>query len=99
MKKFIYLYFGGDTPANTTDAQRKEIMNDWISYYGTLVEKIIDGGAPFGERKTVGGSEISNTNGYTLISAKDINEAVALTQGHPHLKAGGRIDVIECLPM
>lgn len=99
MKKFIYLYFGGDTESNTTEEQRNKIMKDWMIYFGKLGNNIVDGGAPFGERKTVGGKDTSATNGYTIISAKDLDEAIALTEGHPHLKSGGSIDVIETIAM
>ncbi len=99
MKKFIYLYFGGDTASDISEEERNKIMGDWVAYFDKLSGKVVDMGAPFGERKTVGGTETSTTNGYTVISAEDLNEAVALTNGHPHLTAGGRIDVIEAIDM
>ena len=99
MKKFIYLYFGGDTASNTTEEERNKIMNDWMTYFTKLGDKVVDMGAPFGERKTVGGAETSSANGYTVISAESLNDAVSLTDGHPHLAAGGRIDVIEAINM
>ena len=98
MKKFIYLYFGGNNTPSTPE-EGKQVMDKWMAYFNKLGSHIVDGGAPFGERKVVNGETLSDVGGYSIISAESIDEAVSLTEGLPHLETGGRVEVIECMPV
>ena len=75
----------------------KKSMNAWMAYFGKLGDKIIDMGAALGQRKSIGGTEESRINGYTIISAAGLDDAVDLTKGHPHLEGGGSIEVAELI--
>jgi len=97
MKKFVYLYFGGNAPATPQAGQAA--MADWMSYFQKMGEKIVDGGAPLGPHKSVGGKTSTNPVGYSIVNAASLDDAVALTKGHPHLKAGGTIEVCETQPI
>ena len=97
MKKYLYLYFGGNPP-ETAEAG-KAVMADWMAYFQKMADKMADGGAPLGAHKTVGGKAGASPTGFSIINASSLDEAVALTKGHPHLKAGGTIEVCETEPI
>jgi hypothetical protein len=98
MAKFLYIYSGGGQPASPEEGQR--VMQAWMAYFGRLGDKIVDGGAPLGARQAVAGAAPSGASGYSIISAGDMAEAVALTDGHPHLmSAGAAIEVLEVIPI
>ena len=91
---YLYLYSGGKTPAS--EAEGKAMMDAWMAYFGKLGSAIVDGGAPFAPgAKLLGGASPSNAMGYSVIQADNLAQAVALTDGHPHLANGGGIEVFE----
>ncbi|HEX4303375.1 MAG TPA: hypothetical protein VHZ78_11315 [Rhizomicrobium sp.] len=97
MKKFLYLYFGGNPPKSPEEG--KALMNDWMAYFARMGDKFADPGAPIGPQQTVGhGSKVA-VAGYTIVNAASLEDAVKLTDGHPHLKAGGTIEVCETMPI
>jgi hypothetical protein len=95
--KFLYLYFGGSPPKSPEDG--KKVMEAWMAWFGKVGDKMVDGGAPLGPRKSVGGGNASAATGYSIINAASLDEAVALTKGHPHLASGGSIEVCEAMPI
>ena len=97
MKKFLYLYFGGNPPA--TAEAGKAVMAAWMTYFQKMGDRIVDGGAPLGPHKSVDGRTGTNPVGYSIVNAASLDEAVALTKGHPHLKVGGSIKVSESQPI
>ncbi len=103
MSKYLLAYHGGDDlPA--TEAEQASVMAAWTDWLGTAGERLVDGGAPIGTRKTVsadgavsdGGTAL---NGYSLIEADSIDEAVAFAKASPHLAAGGSVEVGETIEM
>ena len=97
MKKFLYLYFGGNPPQSAEAGQA--LMQAWMAYFAKLGDKIVEGGAPLGPSQTVGGSASAKAVGFSIISAASLEEAVKLTEGHPHLMAGGSLEVCETQPI
>lgn len=97
MKKFLYLYFGGNPPAS--EDAGKAVMAAWMAYFGKMGDRIVDGGAPLGPHRAVGGTAQSHASGYSIVNAASLDEAVALTEGHPHLQVGGSIEVCETQPI
>ena len=97
MKKFLYLYFGGNPPA--TPEAGKKVMDGWMAYFAKMGDKIVDGGAPLGPHRAVGGSAQAKPSGYSIVNAASLDEAVTLTKGHPHLMSGGSIEVCETQPI
>jgi hypothetical protein len=111
MTEFIYLYRGGESPKSPAEGQ--EVMQQWMAWMkelgakghlkavgsplektGKLVSgksKIVSDG-PFAEAKDVIG-------GFTLITAKDIDEAVEASKGCPIFLAGGAVEVRPILQM
>jgi hypothetical protein len=111
MTEFIYLYRGGESPKSPAEGQ--ETMQKWMAWMKELGEKgllkavgsplektgklvsgqskvVSDG--PFAEAKDVIG-------GYTLVTAKGIDEAVEASKGCPILLVGGAVEVRPILQM
>ena len=97
MKKCVYLYFGGNPPKSAEEG--KSVMQAWMNYFSNMGDKIADGGAPIGPQKSVGQHPQVRVGGYSIVNAASLDEAVALTQGHPHVKFGGSIEVCETMPI
>ena len=97
MKQFLYLYFGGNPPQSAEEGER--LMQSWRAYFGTMGDKIVDGGAPLGPHQCVGGGAGARPSGYSIVNAASLDDAVKLTAGHPHLLAGGSIEVCETQPI
>ena len=97
MKKFLYLYFGGNPPKSPEEG--KALMDDWMAYFARMGDRFADGGAPIGPQKTVGKHPDTRVAGYSIVNAASLDEAVKLTDGHPHIKAGGSIEVCETMPI
>ncbi len=98
MSNFLWLFRGGYTDYNQLSDEARETLNkDWIKWLEDLKDqgKLVDGlplsqegrvvykrgelvtNGPFAE-----GAEV--VGGYTIISAEDMEEAVALSKGNPH---------------
>ena len=96
MKKFILLPIGHK-------ALTPEIGQAWRTWFGANGKHIVDGGSPFMPGKEVSGegvkdlpfSEASN-NGYTIINAADMDEALKIAATCPY---NASIRVFEAIPM
>ena len=106
MTKFILTYHGGATPENTTQEERNQIMAAWGAWMEGLGEALTDPGNPAGSQKTVSpngsvedGGGPNPITGYTLVNAADMDAALAMAKGSPHLESGGTITVVEAIEM
>ena len=98
MTKFVLLYQGGTMPQ--TPAEGEKVMADWMAWFGKAGSAILDMGNAYGPATAVGASLAdSGTNGYSTIDAADAGAAKALVSDHPHLAAGGRIEIHETVEM
>ena len=109
MKKFVFIYYGKVTSEDISEDQKKEVMDKWMTWFGTFKDKMVDGGNPFGtdgQSVTAKGAEtiapdMWPAKGYTIINAKDMDEAVSVAKGCPALAddPDGTVRVYEALPM
>ena len=103
MPKYVLAYHGGSMPESA--AAQEEAMAAWGAWFGSLGAAVIDGGNPTGLAKTVTSGAVKDggganpLTGYSLLTAADINAAVALAKGCPILKAGGSVEVAEAIDM
>ena len=103
MPKYVLAYHGGSMPE--TAAAQEEAMAAWGAWFGSLGAAVIDGGNPTGLAKTVTSGAVKDggganpLTGYSLLTAADINAAVALAKGCPILDAGGSVEVAEAIDM
>lgn len=107
-EKFIFLFRGGDTHPQTADdsPEAKEYIQSWITWMQGLAQKGILAAAENLQRsgKQVNGKNKVVTdapfivakemvNGYIIVNAADIDEAVELAKGCPIFKENGKVEV------
>ena len=98
MAKYVLLYLGGSQPKSPEEG--KKVMDAWMAWFGRVGSGVVDGGAPFGPRKTVGtGTAVTGAVGYSIVTASNLDAAIKLTDGHPHIASGGAIEVCETAPI
>ena len=105
MNEFIFLYRGGEQGRSPERTQ--QVMQKWMAWFKDLDEKghIKDRGQPLervgklvnGKRKTVIDGPFAEAKdvvgGYTLVLAKDLDEAAELSKGCPILEVDGQVEV------
>ena len=104
MAKYLFVYHGGSHP-ESKDAQAK-VMAAWGEWFGSMGKAVINGGNPVGKSWTVksNGSVAKDgganpVSGYSLIEAKDYEEAAAKAKGCPLLASGGSVEIAEAMDM
>ncbi len=99
--------------AQATPEEKKAITQRWMKWLGDLKDKghVKDLGAPLEfTGKTLQGPQKQVTDGphpeakdviggFSLITAKDLDEAAELAKGCPILELGGRVEVRPIRPM
>lgn len=101
MPKYLFAYTGGSTPESEEEQQR--VMSQWMSWFGSLGDAVVDGGNPVAAAKTVaGGGSVSDggqssLTGYSLVSADSLDAAAEMAKGCPVLEAGGAVEVYETI--
>ena len=99
MPKYLLTYSGGGMPESETE--QAQVMAAWEAWFGQLGDSVEDGGNPIGVSKTISpdGSVADTTgaplSGFSIISAGNIDEAVAKAKGCPVLTSGGAVQVGE----
>lgn len=104
MTKYVLTYYGGSYPE--TEAEGAEVMAAWSSWLAELGDALVDGGNPIGQTKTIGpdgsvsdGGSVDPLNGYSLVNAGSLDDALAIAKDCPHLSAGGTVRVHETVNM
>ena len=104
MPKFLLVYHGGTMPESEEEGQK--VLQAWMSWFETLGDAVADDGNPVGKSKTVhpGGKVTddggpSPASGYSILHAKDMDDAVTKAKGCPHLADGGTVEVAEIIEM
>ena len=105
MSQFVYLYRGAERGRSPEKMQ--EMMQKWMAWMKQLSENghIKDPGQPLehtgklvkGKQKTVTDGPFAETKdivgGYTLIEARDLDQAVELSKGCPIFEVDGAVEV------
>lgn len=107
MTKFILLYNGPATPMDQmTEEQTKKTMVNWQTWMSKVGGALIDMGSPMANGKAIvdDGSKGQPTdlNGYSIIEAENMDEALRLVDGHPFLsdKTGKfSVEIFELMPV
>ena len=103
MAKYLFVYHGGRRP-ETKEAQAKA-MAAWGDWFGSMGKAVINGGNPVGKSWTVKSNSVvkdggaNPVSGFSLIEAKDYDEAVAKAKGCPLLASDGSIEIAEAMDM
>lgn len=108
MAKFVFVYYNGGDPSKTSKEEMDQIMADWGAWYGQLGSAVVDGGNPFGpggkavSRESVEDVQEWPASGYTIVDAKDMDDAVKMAKSNPmHKHTDGKavVRVYEAMPM
>ncbi len=113
MKEYMLIYRGGDHEAieNASEEQKAESMKSWHSWMGKLQEseQLVSGGAPLmlsgknisqdGVVTDISASEVKEiVTGYSIIKAKDTDEAISIAKICPVLSyPGTTLDIREIM--
>ena len=106
MPNYVVLY---NTPVSAAEQMESNdpdmaaaVMQAWNDWSARAGSGVVDLGTPLGDSRRVtvdGVAEVgTGVAGYSILQAADIDGAVALLDGHPHLQMpGSSIDVHETL--
>jgi hypothetical protein len=74
---------------------------EWRAWFEGLGEHVVELGLPAAAAAGVGNCDTESTHlgGYSLISADDLESAMALTKGCPQLSRGGGIEIGQLVPV
>jgi hypothetical protein len=107
MSQFLYLYRGNPESRDRSPEKAQQIMQKWMTWLKGLGESghLKDQGQPLepsgkvvrGKSKTITDGPFAEAKdlvgGFTLVEARDINEAVELSKGCPILDEDGAVEV------
>ena len=98
MANYLLTYYGGGMPE--TQEEQARVMEAWTAWFGRLGDALVDGGNPTSRSRAISpdGSVMDATSapsGYSIISAADLDAAVATAKGCPVLSGGATIVVSE----
>ena len=103
MAKFIFAYHGGSAPSDPAEIEK--VMAAWNGWYGSMGDKVLDGGGPVGMSATVTSSGVADNggsnplSGFTIVSAASHDEACDMAKGCPIVDDGGSVEVAEIMEM
>jgi hypothetical protein len=93
MPEFILSYRSptGYAPGNP------DAVASWRAWFAGMGPALRDIGRPVFSRATVGSTSAEGTHlgGYSVVTAQDLDEALALAKGCPIVAVGGGVDVGE----
>jgi hypothetical protein len=111
MSEYVFLYRGGENGRSPERAQ--QMMQKWMAWLKDLNQKghVKDQGQPLersgklvkGSQKTVTDGPFAEAKdvvgGYTLIHARDLDQAVELSKGCPIFEVEGAVEVRPVMKM
>jgi hypothetical protein len=100
MARYLFVYHGGGMPES--EEAGKQAMEAWGQWFGSMGADVIDGGNPVGlsttvlsDGRVVGDGGSNPTTGYSVIEARDVDDAIAKAKGCPILSSGGSVELAE----
>lgn len=106
MAKYIFAYHGVGSTAKASAEEVKQVMDAWGAWFGSMGKSVVDGGNPCGPSSTVrpdgslaSGGGPNPLSGYSLVEAASLEDAHRMAKGCPILKAGGSIEIAQCMDM
>lgn len=105
MAKYLVLFHAdvsAEQQMQQSDEDREAEMQAWWAWAAQAGDALLDMGTPLGSARSVSSAGAvaspSTADGYSMIEASDADAAVALMNGHPHLKTG-TIEVLETIQL
>jgi hypothetical protein len=108
MKEFVFIFRNSDNPTfKPSPEQMQEVMTNWMNWMGGIAaqNKLVDNGnrLSMSIAKTIKPNNVVTDgpyteikefiNGYTIVKAANVDEAVELAKGCPIFKVGGSVEV------
>ena len=110
MSEYLYLFRGGvDSQTDLSPDKMQAHLQKWTDWMDTLIKQgKMAGGKRLGSEGKVAKNQSIVTDGpfaegkeivagYMLINAKDLAEAVTISQGCPILQVGGTVEIRETI--
>ena len=104
MPDFMIAYHGGKMPETPEEGARA--MAAWGAWYKVMGEAVVNPGNAVGKSKTVSSTGVEDhgganpLSGFTIVTAKDIDEACRLAAGCPMVADGtGTAEVAPVIEM
>lgn len=103
MPNYMLMYHGGKAPESPEEGQ--EHMAEWETWADGLASSLVNRGNPLGNSKSVNSSGVTDGGGvepmigYSILKAENIEVAVKLVEGSPHINHGGTMVVAEMIEM
>jgi hypothetical protein len=90
MPTFVFSY--RQTPGYSPSSESTSAWREWFAGMG---DQLTDMGKPVVERASVGNCDPGSTvlGGYSLIQAEDLEAALTIAKGCPHLDRKGGVEV------
>ena len=102
MTQYLLSYHGGDQPKDQAEGER--VTKSWVDWLAGLGKSVVTPGNPTTVAKTIApsgkvsdGGGTNPVTGWTVLEAKDFDEAVKFAKGCPQLKANGSIEISEVM--
>lgn len=90
MPEFVFTYrtLNGYTP-------NEETTSAWWAWFDGMGDQLVQLGKPVFDRGSVGetATETTQLGGYSIVSADDLESALAIAKGCPQVGAGGGVEV------
>jgi hypothetical protein len=113
MSEYIYLYRGGEDRSHRSPQELQQVMQKWVSWLSGLADQghLKDRGQPLeregkivrGKQKIVTDGPFAESKdlvgGFTVVEARDLDQAAELSKGCPIFDAGGFVEVRPVLKM
>ena len=92
MATYVFSYRNpkGYAPSPETRAQ-------WFDWFAGMGDALVNIGQPVSNRSSLGNcdSDTTELGGYTVVSAPDLQAALAIAKGCPHLDRDGGVEIGE----
>lgn len=104
MANYLFTYHGGSEPQ--TEEEGAKVMAAWGAWMETLGEALVAPGNPVGPSAMIAADGTTapfhgddTVTGYSIVTAPDLDAAVALGMGCPIRDDGGWVEIGEIVPM
>ena len=103
MPQYIFVYLGGEHPANSEEARKH--FAEYQQWLISLGNAVVSPAIPFKDTHTVQADgatspgTVTAISGLSIIRLESMEEALAAAQACPFLKIGGTLEVSEMIEM
>jgi hypothetical protein len=105
MSRFLFTYRTPNRPlaevlAELDEAARADRIAAWNGWFEDMADRVVERGKPVADARAIGNcGEGTRIGGYSIVTAKDLQEAVEVAKGCPGLEWGGGVEVGEFMEL